>query len=300
MPDTRVVWVLLAVAAASALGGCLSPDGTDAPRAAAWADTWQADPCDPSGADEISGNAPVLDPYRGSPEEVARRFARALGEDLPPYQGTDNDGRWHTWSSDALSVRYEAGPSGALGQLRYTTPDVWPSDDTSEGRSVLRGFLDRFGVPDHVEVRIDRPMSRYEVHQVRDGTSLGGPVDVPTAWALPGDGSGQPGRWSAFELRLLHDVRGADATHPRDQARDTARDHMRCVMDREGRTAEDGWTLERVQVHDPAIRHESLAYVFQLDYDNPDPQAHCDRTVKLVHVDAETGAVLDDGIIGCD
>lgn len=289
-----------ALLAAAILPGCLGPSGGETPKAESWAATWEADPCDPSGAESISGNAPVLDAYRGSPEEVARRFLQALGEDLPPYQGTDDDGRWHEWRDDTVSVRHESGSSGLLRQLRYATPDLWPADDTDEGRRVIEEVLDRFGVPDHVDVRIDRPTSRFRGVQLLDGVALGVGRGRSVADALPGDGSGEDGHWSSFRLRLLHDLRDAEATHPRDEARETAEGYMRCVMDRRGDTADDGWTLEEVRDHGPAVRHGSLAYTFQLDYDNPDPDAHCDHVFKLVYVDAETGAVLSDGIIGCD
>lgn len=286
--------------AAAILPGCLGPSGDEPPGAESWAGTWEDDPCDPSGAESISGNAPVLDAYRGSPEEVARRFLQALGEDLPPYQGTDNDGLWHEWRNDTLSVRHESGPSGLLRQLRYTTPDLWPADDTDEGRRVIEEVLDRFGVPDHVDVRIDRPRNRFRAVQLLDGVALGVGRGRSVADALPGDGSGEQGRWSSFHLRLLHDPRGAEATHPRDETRETAEGYMRCVMDREGHTTEDGWTLEEVRDHGPAIRYESLGYTFQLDYDNPDPEAHCDDVSKLVYLDAVTGAVLGDDLIPCD
>lgn len=301
MTGRWATWVPLLVAVAGmALAGCLSPGGGDTRPLAGWAATWEPDACDPSGAGGISGDAPVLAAYRGSPEEVARRFAEALGEDLPPDRGTDDDGRRHVWSNGTVSVRHEAGPSGLVDQLRYTTDEVWPAHDTGEGRRVIGDVLDRFGVPGHVDVRVDRPTSRFEVLQLRDGVPLGGPGGVPAADALPGDGSGDPGHGSSFRLRLLHDLRDAEATHPVDEARRTAEAYMRCVMDRQGRTAEDGWTLEDVRDLEAAVRHESLAHVFQLSYDDPDPDAHCDHVVKLVYVDAETGAVLDDGVIGCD
>lgn len=293
------VSVLLVLAVA--LAGCTQdPGGDPGPGAGAWADLWSPDACDPSGAGDISRNAPVLDAYRGTPEEVARRFAEALGEELPPYQGADNDGRWHEWSDGTVQIQYRAEASGLLETLGYATADVWPSDDTAEGTMVLRTFLDRFGVSGRAEVSIDRTGSAYQLTPVRDGEPLANPADPAAGRALPGDGSGEPGHWSSFDLRPIHDVRDAEATHSEDRARETAKTYMRCVMDRDGRTAEEGWTLERVRDHRTTVRHESLAHAFQVDYDDPDPDAHCDHVYKLVYVDAATGAVLADGIIGCD
>lgn len=289
---------VVAVLLAAGLAGCLDGAGDRDPgaRPGAWADQWTRDPCDPSDASGVSGNAPVLDAYSGSPEEVAARLAAAVGEDLPPYQGRQDlqEGPLHTWGNDTVRFTYQGREGSRLHALRYVTSSgyqPWPADPGG-AEHALRSTLAAFGIPDRVALEVDHrhhAFDRYNAWQVWRGER----VEHRAATFFVGDDG------SDLKLWLVHDRSGAEATLSPRQANETAQVYHRCAMDRQGRTAEDGYRLDstRPRWEPLQVRHESLTYAFALTYTDP---GHCGNLTQVVRVDAVTGAVHGWDHVLCD
>lgn len=276
-----VALMILVAALAGCLQGGADPDPGEWPGA--WADQWAKDPCDPPDAD-ISGNAPALDAYRGEPADVARRFAKALGEDLPTFDGVRerDDGRKHVWRNDTTEIEYRAGADGRLELLFYETDEPWPGRDAEEGERTLRSFLEAFAGSDRGEIEISPPGRNgnvYTVWQTWQGERL-----RPATRAHVGSYS------STFLLHVMHDVGDADASLPPGEAQEAAEAYDRCVMDRRDRSVEEGYRLDRIEQRGWKVRHESLTRVIGLTYTDPEP-GHCGNLTHYVYADAATGAV---------
>lgn len=291
VPPRVATVAFVAVLLSVALTGCLdgAGDGDPGAQPGPWAGQWSKDPCDPSEATGVSRNAPVVDAYTGSPEAVVGRLADAVGEDLPPYRGRQDlqEGPLHTWRNDSVKFTYQGREKGRLHALRYVTSSgykPWSADPGGAERA-LRSTLATFGIPDHVELEVEhrhQAFDRYNAWQLWRGDR----VERRAATLFVGDAG------SDLKLWLVHDRSGAEATLSRQQANETAKTYHRCAMDRQGRTADDGYRLDVSRPWwDPLqVRHESLTYVFALTYTDPDP-GHCGNLTQLVHVDAVTGAV---------
>lgn len=299
-PTPLPLLLLLTVAAAGCLQGTAPPEtgGGPIPKAQAPA-LWTPDPCDPSGAEALSGNAPWLAPFHAEGEDLVRTFARALGENLPDKERTFSDGSVREWRSDDVVFKLSHRHPDQRPILKYATPKQWPGTSAEQAEQNFRDFLDGFGVPDHVQVAFfsnDRGTSHS--FSQKWGLGAGGPPGGGSA--IVGDGSGEMGRWSSLEVDPLYDVRAAQATLPKEEAVATARAFMRCVLDGEGKTAEAGYTLDDTRGPGLTVAFESLTYRVHLAYDEPPPVGHCDGFTRFVHVDAVTDAVAWWGEVGCD
>lgn len=278
------------------VSGCIAPgadppgangdDGTDRDPAAAWT----KDPCDPSEATAIAANLPWIPAWQGTMEERAERFATALGHDLPPLDEDSPDaGNWN-WNAANYEIRYtEAEADGRSGSppdvpmLRYSTAGRWPTGDAADMEQELRDFLDRFGVPADVDLRFHEGRSFVQTWE-------GEAIRHTTGEAIPGDGSGEYGRWSGFYLRPFYDMDDAVATVSEAQAMATAEAYDRCALDREGKTEAAGYVHRTTDHVGHDVRNDSLVHTISLHYDQPPPPGHCGFG-RIVHVDAQTGAV---------
>lgn len=287
-----------------ALSGCLGLKNPEAPSETPGGlrpfVEWREDPCDPNPGRGIARNAAWVPAWQGAPAEVMDRFARALGEPLPATPSTSDEGRWITWRSDTVQLRYRADERGAGGSgdlIDYATPKRWPGVDRASAETEMRAFLERFGVPPHVELEVvGADDGRASITQRFRGEAIG----PAGGGALPGDGSGRLGWWSSFDLRPFWDLRAAEVRVAEAEAVSVARAFHGCVMDREGHTEDAGYRLASARAGGLHLRNASVAIAVALAYTRPPPPAHCELAAWSVFVDARTGAVHGSEVQPCD
>lgn len=250
------------------LAGCITSPGAD--------DVEQGEVpvgCEPG---DPSGNAPPIEPLRGDAKAVAGRIASALGQDLPPWNDERSDRHISAWHGDDLHIELHHDD----GAWRVNRPERWPTDSDQ-----LKAFIDALGASVRVEHGQDGSVFQFVQ------TWQGGPLGATQSEALPGDGSGRMGWWSGFTFAPLRDLSAARVGYSEAAARAAAPGLVRCLLDGEGKTDDQGYRITGTESWGIDVHDDSLVHQVAVMHALPEP-GHCGGSGRVALIDAQTGGFL--------
>lgn len=299
--DCRLAFAAAAVLAI-VLSGCATSTTAPAGHQSPGGTSWHHDPCDASGATEVSGNAPVVTALAGGPRAVAKAVTRAVGdawESDTPTDATPGEERWATRDG---SVRVSTDSRGP-GSVRLFLVDYTTSHGSFFNEAKVGTILAELGVDMATVTFAPYGQPPSPGHDGFMQTLSGQMVDGTEGSWLNGRGDPAAAGWYAgMGLPPLRNLSHTGASLDTSKAMATARAFSRCEMDRQGSNEAAGY---QQQVPSPtqaepglAILYDSLAYVFGVTYSEPGA-SHCGKS-QAVAVDAVTGAVLGIVPVGCD
>ncbi len=221
----------------------------------------------------------LLPAFQGSAEDVARRFATALGRELGAYgpppgivaQGMTGDA-WRL--GEGYVDVWETNGKAGHGQIVFYDPD-WPGPDLEDAAQRIRDVLLHFGaVGDDVTIS----ETGYRRLAWTQPTPVG---------PLQGGRSERTSEWTRSYFQPHYSV-PEDAAIDAEKAASLAATFDACRTEHK-----DALTVE---VPKASIADNRLAYLVVLRYGEGTPGGDsyhgCPPARTWVHVDAQTGAIL--------
>ncbi|MEK6985735.1 MAG: hypothetical protein AABX89_05090 [Candidatus Thermoplasmatota archaeon] len=241
------------------------------------------DGCDPSGATAINQDAPILSIF-AIDLQLAKAAAQGAGEtwlDDTPKRQSEGETEWGTAHGTITVYNGDDGKAVELVSTRAA----------SFRKQALEGIAQQLGVAEsgtyseHTQTR-QSWMSWGWPQQRHDGSIA---AVAPSPSGLPG----------YIGLRAFHNLKEAHVEIDAGRAAEVAQGFARCSLDREGKTEAKGYSFESF-LGEPRFDVFGSSLVFKVGVEFTEPVAsHC-GLLRLVAVDAVTGAVVGEPIAYCD